>query len=56
MCSFCRRLSDEENEVDWGLFWKGSFFLSHGSNVSGGVAILFSDKVNVNILFKEELV
>ena len=48
--------SDEINAVDWGMSWKGSFFLSHGTNVSGGVAVLFSDKLNVNIISKVELV
>ncbi len=39
-----------KDEVDWGLFWDGQFFLSHGSNVSGGVAVLFSNSLRVKIL------
>lgn len=30
--------SDVLNEVDWGLWWKGASVLSHGTNVSAGVA------------------
>lgn len=33
--------SDYRNEVDWGLWWEGESCLSHGSNTSAGVAILF---------------
>lgn len=29
------------NEVNWGLWWKGEYVLSHGTNLSAGVAILF---------------
>lgn len=34
--------SDINNEVDWGLWSDGQFVLSHGTNLSAGVAILFS--------------
>jgi len=30
-----------KDEVEWGLSWGGQVFLNHGSNLSGGVAILF---------------
>lgn len=33
--------SNLDNEVDWGLWWKGEHFLSHGNNLSAGVAIFF---------------
>ncbi len=41
--------SDINNEVDWGLWSEGQFVLSHGTNVSAGVTILFSKELNVNI-------
>ena len=34
--------SDVLNEVDWGLWWKGASVLSHGTDFSGGVAVLFA--------------
>ncbi len=33
--------SDINNEVDWGLWSDGQFVLSHGTNLSAEVAILF---------------
>ena len=48
--------SDQDNEVDWGLWWEGSYILSHGTNFSGGVAILFAPGMDVNILSSNELV
>lgn len=47
--------SDESNEADWGLCWEGSYSLSHGTNLSAGVAILFSPYLNVDILSSVEL-
>ncbi len=41
--------SDINNEVNWGLWSEGQFVLSHGTNVSAGVTILFSKELNVNI-------
>ena len=32
----------QTDDTDWGLWWGGSCFLSHGSNLSAGGAILFS--------------
>jgi len=40
------------NETDWGLCWEGSYSLSHGTNLSAGVAILFSSNLNTDILSK----
>lgn len=37
-----RKHSDAVNEVDWGVWWGGQCFLSHGTNLNAGVAILFS--------------
>lgn len=34
--------SDIDNQPQWECDWKGPGFISHGSNVSAGVAILFS--------------
>ncbi len=47
--------SDINNEVDWGLWSEGQFVLSHGTNLSAGVAILFSKDLNANILSINEL-
>lgn len=35
------------DEVDWGLWWEGSCTLSHGTNCSAGVAILFNSSAVV---------
>lgn len=48
--------SDESNEADWGLCWEGSYSLSHGTNLSDEVAILFSPYLNVDILSSVEFV
>lgn len=34
--------SDSSNEAHWLSEWKGKAILSHGSNVSAGLAVLFS--------------
>lgn len=44
------------DEADWSLWWGGSCFLSHGTNVSAGVAVLFKSTVNVTILSNIEIV
>jgi hypothetical protein len=46
--------SDVVNEVDWGLWWKGASVLSHGTNFSAGVAVLFVPRLSVKkkLLFK----
>ena len=48
--------SDTGNEVDWGLWWRGQYFLSHGTNNSKGIAILFSPGVTVNVISHTEIV
>lgn len=48
--------SNCKNEVNWGLWWKGDYILSHGTNLSAGVAVLFSPTLNVKILSKQEVV
>jgi len=47
--------SDINNEVDWGLWFDGQCVLSHGTNFSAGVAILFSPELDVKILSIDEL-
>lgn len=37
--------TDQQNEVQWVGDWKGDVLLSHGTNISAGVAILFSPSV-----------
>lgn len=37
------------------MWWKGKLCLSHGTNVSSGVVILFSSHLNVNILSEMEI-
>ncbi len=44
--------SSQNNEVDWAFWWKGETFLSHGTNLSAGVAVLFSPNIKVEILSK----
>lgn len=47
--------SDLGNEVEWKMWWEGKTFLSHGSNLSGGVAILFSKKINMTNISSYEI-
>jgi len=47
--------SNEENEIEWNRWWEGTLALSHGTNNSAGVAILFKKGLNVNILNTEEI-
>lgn len=43
--------SSADNEAEWGMTWRGQFFLSHGTNLSAGVAILFSQHLHLtNVL------
>ncbi len=39
--------TDACNETDWINEWEGSISLSHGTNVSAGVAFLFSKRVKI---------
>ena len=48
--------SDKDNEIDGGLWWKGQYVLSHGTNFSAGVAILFSSGLDVNVISTTEIV
>ncbi len=45
--------TDACNETDWVNEWEGSISLSHGTNVSAGVAFLFSKRVKDNPVFLE---
>lgn len=47
--------STYDNEVDWGLWWKGEYVLSHGTNLSAGVAVLFSPTIKAKVLSKTEM-
>lgn len=42
--------TDHENEIEWGLSWKGKYFLSHGTRSSAGVAVLFSPGLDLNVM------
>lgn len=48
--------SDQTNEADWGLWWEGLHRLSHGTNFSGGVAVLLTTRTSPKILATLELV
>ncbi len=48
--------SDIENEIEWGMWWKGQHILSHGTNLSAGVALLFSPERKVSIEKTEEFI
>ncbi|TWW77612.1 Transposon TX1 uncharacterized 149 kDa protein ORF 2 [Takifugu flavidus] len=47
--------SDGDNEVDWGLWWRGLSRLSHGTNLSAGVATLFSPRLDVRVTSTTEI-
>lgn len=40
--------TDVFNQAEWLSEWKGQAFLSHGSSVSAGVAVLISESVQGN--------
>lgn len=48
--------SDVSNDPDWRADWKGKCVLSHGSNNSAGVAVLFEPGLEVDILKTEEII
>lgn len=48
--------SDSSNEAHWLSEWKGKAILSHGSNVSAGLAVLFSPGLGVDVVSVEEVV
>lgn len=56
VCFLQETHTDDKSVSDWGLWWKGQFFLSHGTNVSAGVAILFSYSSAVSVLSFNEVV
>lgn len=39
--------SSVDNETEWGMSWGGQLFLSHGTNLSAGVAVLFSQHLSL---------
>lgn len=47
--------TDCSNEEEWSRWWEGESVFSHGSNLSAGVAILFSKNLNLKILSTEEM-
>ena len=48
--------TDLNNESEWGIWWEGQLCLSHGTNVSAGVAVLFSPGLNIKIISTVEIV
>ncbi len=45
--------SDLKNQIQWNCDWKGNIIMSHGTNLSAGVAILFSACVcNQPVMFE----
>ena len=48
--------SDKDNEIDLDLWWKGQYVLTHGTNFSAGVAILFSSGLDVNVISTTKIV
>ncbi len=45
--------SDLQNQIQWNCDWKGNILMSHGTNLSAGVAILFSPCVcNQTVMFE----
>lgn len=47
--------SDVIDEIEWKMWWEGNIFFSHGSNVSGGVAILFAKDLNMKVISLREI-
>ena len=47
--------SDINNEVDWGLWWTGHYTLSHGTNLSAGVATLISPGLDIKVTSTSEI-
>lgn len=47
--------SDQKNESEIKLWWEGKTVFSHGTNISAGVAILFSKYLNINIISEVEI-
>ncbi|KAI4871736.1 hypothetical protein NFI96_008948, partial [Prochilodus magdalenae] len=47
--------SDEEDEVQWRMWWKGPVFLSNGTNVSAGLAILVSPGLSFSLISQKEV-
>lgn len=47
---------DKNKEVDWGLWWTGWVGLSPGTNLSAGVAILFSLRLDMRVASTTEIV
>ena len=41
--------------MDWRICWRGAQVFSHGTNVSAGVAVLFSPSLAVNIISQKEV-
>lgn len=48
--------SDSSNQSHWQSEWRGDCILSHGSNFSAGVAVLFSPGFGAEILSIEEII
>lgn len=44
-----------DNLVDWGLWWRGTHILSHGTNRSAGLAVLFTPELAVGVISQKEV-
>lgn len=38
------------DEIDWRMWWEGNIFFSRGSNLSGGIYILFGKNINMTVI------
>lgn len=52
---FYKKHSDKENKTELGMWWVDQFFLSHGTNFSARVVILFSKRLKATIIQHIEL-
>lgn len=43
-------IGDSDNKIDWRLWWRGQPRLSHDTDLSAVVAVLFSPSLTINIL------
>ncbi|KAI4886392.1 hypothetical protein NFI96_001747 [Prochilodus magdalenae] len=56
VCFLQETHSTDDMAADYGLWWKGDCFLSHGTNLSLGVAVLLAPSLKAAILSKSEVV
>ena len=57
MCCSCREThSNQADKIDWSLWWQGRCVLSHGTDSSAGVAVLFKTTASATVLSSYEVV